>query len=200
MLWLQCLLAIFLYLSGPCEAALPPVPNIEGHFTAHGRQIGAAQKKTLDELLGKIQEDSKVDLACIVMAEPLAATELDQMAQLIFNTWNIGRSWEGGGALLVVSHDGKECVMVQSEEPRPIPEAIGDLLIQTVQQGAASGQLAEGLLRAFERGRRFLRTGKYRPITTTPLKRDPHRALRYALGALAAVALAVISSSTRKDK
>lgn len=175
-------------------AELPPVPPIESHFTAHGKQFSAQQEKTLDKALESIQSESKVDFAVLVLDQPLPSDQYDSLCQQVFRTWNIGKSWDGGGILMLVSPDGRQCVTTQSEEEHPLSKALATNLRKTVESAASSGQLYRGLLLAIERCRRILRSGENRPVQRNSLKRAPDRAANYGFGAVLVLIAAAICS------
>lgn len=174
--------------------ALPPVPGIEGHITSRGKQLSASQKSNLDELLGKIQEESKVDLAVLVMEHELDSGTLDAMASQTFHAWSIGKSWDGGGALVVLSKDGREIAVQQSGEQQPFREKHLKLLKDTILSAASEGKTYEGLRLGIERAGRILRSGGKTYLSAPPQQRDIPRSKRYSLGVIIVLALAIFSS------
>lgn len=174
--------------------ALPPVPGIEGHFTSRGSQVTSEQKKKMDELLGKIQEESRVDLAILIMDQELGTGTLSDMANQTFHAWSIGKGWDGGGALIVVSKDCQQVALAQSSGDLPFREKHFNLVKESILNGQRQGNLAEGMRLGIERARRVFRSGGKTYLSAPPQQRDVSRSIRYSIGALAVFLVAVASS------
>lgn len=189
------LLVVFVIIVFSQAWALPPVPGIEGHITSRGALLTAEQKSNLDLLLGKIQEESKVDLAVLVMDQDIGDGDmLDAMARQTFHAWSIGKSWDGGGALVVLSNDGRDIVVHQSEDEKPFRAKHVSLIKETVLTTSRQGKTYEGLRLGIERAGRILRSGGKTYLSAPPQQRDIPRSRRYSLGAFVILALALISS------
>ncbi|MFN8607593.1 MAG: TPM domain-containing protein [Vulcanimicrobiota bacterium] len=177
-----------------CQIALArpaPIPSIEGHLTAPGHQLSTEQKHELDLRLGKIQEQARFDMAIYVLPEKTSAA-LVNWGTDIFRTWGIGRDWANGGALLVVSFDGNECVLIQSE-PKVIPDKLVSTIEKTVVRRHGEGRLYDGLVEATERCRRFA-GGKSLPVLQEQLEPDTATARSYTIGCVVVLIAAFVSS------
>lgn len=178
----------------PCWGALPPVPNIQNHLTDEAKKIPDAAHKALDDALGKIQEEAKVDVAAVIL--PMPVESLRDMGAACFKAWGIGKDWSSG-LLLVVAKDGKECVIIQSGENTPLPQKLIRLIEANVVENTRIGRYEQGVRSAvgrLERNIVGLANGKkVHPF----LQRDPQRARSYGLGATVVFLLALISWKIR---
>lgn len=177
--------------------ALPPVPGIESHLTDKGRVLSDADRESIDRSLGSIQQDTKVDVAVVILDFP--AEPLPEMAQAIFQTWSIGRSWEGGGMLVVVSQDLKECAIATTDKDIPLPAQLVRQLEEVLRTLLEQRQLAVGLRSVVSRIHRAV--SARRPHAEAPRLRfepDTARIRNFSLGLLVTGLLSVLSYKGRR--
>ena len=175
----------------------PPVPGIESHLTDASKQLSLKDRQSIDELLGSIQSDTKVDAVVYILAFPVKS--LNEMAKTCFSTWSIGKSWEGGGILLLISQDMKHCSVAMSSRDTPLKSEVALQLEKSVSERLSQGQATSAIRFAAERLRRYL-SMRRRPTVQPPFKPNMEGTRQYCLGAAMIVLLAGVSGFVRQRK
>lgn len=181
-------------------AAPSPVPNIEGHLTDSSHRLGADARRLIDSRLDLVQQGSKVDLAVLIMAEPVES--LRDMGTRCYDTWSIGKSWNGAGGLLIISSDLKDCCFITPSPDVPVPEAFKQSLEVGVRESLKALPLERALSGAIERISRQLWIKG--PVPTVPPPYDPNPldpwrgATTYLAGIGVVVVAACVSRGLRK--
>jgi hypothetical protein len=190
-LWLLTTAAI-LWLA-PRAASAIDVPNINGHMTDPDHTLSEADKTSIEDKLGKIQEDTRVDFAGWIVDAPEAS--LDDLGNDAFHRWNIGRDWDNG-AFMLVPRNGRVHLIQNPKHPVFTPAETH----RVVDADTPSAPMAQRLDHIQDAAGGIIRTNslKARPRGNT----DPRLAVWYACGAgaifLLASALSVRTRLRRK--
>jgi uncharacterized membrane protein YgcG len=172
-------------------------PPIAGHVTDPGGRLSADEKKEIEELLGAIQTDSKVDVAAFIAQ--VARKDVATAGRTAYAQWGIGRDWESG-VLLTLSEDGQGCRLIVAGDASPISPARVAEIETAVGQVAQKGQFVRALRVAAEQIGRVLRTRAKTPLVRPRGERDVPRSLPYGAGALLVAAIAATLSLRRSLK
>jgi hypothetical protein len=166
----------------PASAWAIDVPGIDGHLTDPRHILSASDKTAIDEKLGKIQQDTRIDVAgWIVDAPPEALAELGNEA---YRRWNIGRDWDNG-VFLIVPKAGRAQLIQKPERPALSKVETEPILAAdnpTLSMNQRLDRLADAAGTAI-RGKTF----HARP----PGKNDPPRGIAYAGGAAVVLLIAL---------
>jgi hypothetical protein len=166
----------------PANAWAVDVPGIDGHLTDPGHVLSASDKTAVDEKLGKIQQDTRIDVAgWIVDAPEDALTDLGNEA---YRRWNIGRDWDNGVFVIVpkIGH----AQLIQKPERPALSKAETEQLLAADNPSLSMNQRFDRLAEAAGtviRGKTF----HARP----PGKSDPTRGVVYAGGAAVVLLIAL---------
>jgi hypothetical protein len=183
--WLLAPLLVATLLHAAAAIALD-IPAIDGHMTDPTRALSASDKTAVDEKLGKIQADTRIDVAGWIVDAP--ADTLTELGNEAYQRWNIGRDWDNG-VFLVIPKVGRAQLAQKRERPALSKPEIDQLLaadnpaLSMSQRVDRLADAAGTVIRA--------KTFHARP----PGQTDPHRGTVYASFAallfLVAVALTV---------
>jgi hypothetical protein len=174
-------------------AARAYVPPIDGHLTDPGHRLKSTEKDSLEEMLGKIQTDTQVDVAGWVMAEP--STEAADLGREAYEHWRIGKDWENG-VLFVFPLTGQAALIQNPERPALNPTEVARVLGADV---PANTLLAKRIERDANEVGAILRVGSKAAKPRPPGAGDPKRGAWYA-AATAVIVLAAISLSLRRQR
>ena len=192
-----CLL--FLHLTSACVGALPEVPSIHGHLTDYSDKLSQSTRELIDMRLGKFQDEFKVDFAVLIMGEQVEP--LAEMADKVFSTWSIGKSWSGGGILLVVEPDFQSCRLVLSNDTPPIRKIPLERLQAQVEGALRSGPPGRALPLVVEKVRLKV-AAETGPVTPPPFDPNPLDSTRgakpYLKGLAALMVAAFVTRGLRK--
>jgi hypothetical protein len=175
--------AVVLAIAGcPGRAWAVDIPGIDGHVTDPTHALSASDKTAIDENLGKIQQDTRIDVAAwIVDAKEDALTELGNEA---YRRWNIGRDWDNG-VFLIVPKVGRAKLIQKQGRPALSPSE-AEQLVAADNPALSMNQRLDRLADAAGtviRGKTF----HPRPHGES----CPPRGVRYAGGATAVLLIAV---------
>lgn len=178
-------------------ADITPLPSIEGHLTAPGKQLTQAEKTRLDDSLGLIQRDFQVDLAILVLAT-LPKEPIEDFGLRAYRRWNIGGTWKHGGALAVISPDRKQCIIIQGETDAPFPATMKKYLERQLCDNAPYQGFSSTLAAFTERSRRILAQKHQQLKLQEPLERDSKAAWAYGTASIVITACACLLSLPRR--
>lgn len=101
-------------------AALLEVPGISGHMTDPLHRLSDADRRSVEERLGKIQDETHVDVAGWISGAPEEqAVELGERAVA---QWNIGRDWDGAVFFLFPSQGRVRIIQPPAKAVLPAEE------------------------------------------------------------------------------
>lgn len=164
------------------SASAVEVPGIDGHVTDPTHALSASDKTAIDEKLGKIQQDTRIDVAgWIVDAKEEALAELGNEA---YRRWNIGRDWDNGVFLIVPKVGRAKLIQKQGH-----PALSSSEIDQVVAADSPSLSMSQRLDRLADAAGTVIRDKTFRP--RPPGKSDPARGVRYAGGAMVVLLVAL---------
>jgi hypothetical protein len=115
------LAVLTLLLFSPVRAARAlDVPNIDGHMTDPGQTLGKGDKTAIEDKLGKVQQDTRVDVAGWILDAP--ESSLDKLGREAFKRWHIGGDWDNA-VFFVIPRVGRAHVILDDSKPElTVPE------------------------------------------------------------------------------
>lgn len=101
------------------------VPVIGGHMTDPGRKLSPAAKTSVEDALGKLADDTHVDVAGWVSDLPEA--QADAYGAAFYKRWNIGGEWDSGVFFMMPS-TGPVHVILEPGHPKLTPQEVARLV------------------------------------------------------------------------
>jgi hypothetical protein len=166
----------------PAAAAALDVPGIEGHMTDPAQVLGKDDKRSIEDKLGSLQGDTRVDVAGWIVDAP--ESSLDALGHEAFRKWHIGNDWDNA-LFFVVPRVGR-AHLIQNDAHPELSALEAASLLAADKPGAPMPQRMDALADA---AGSIVRAKALR--SRPPGVADPGRGLRFALGWSAVLALAV---------
>jgi uncharacterized membrane protein YgcG len=180
--WFATVAVVLAVVVCPGSAWAVEIPGIDGHVTDPTHALSASDKTAIDENLGKIQQDARIDVAAwIVDAKEDALTELGNEA---YRRWNIGRDWDNG-VFLIVPKVGRAKLIQKQGRPALSPSEAEQLV--AADNPALS--MNQRLDRLADAAGTVIRGKTFHPRPRG--ESDPARGVRYAGGATVVLLIAV---------
>lgn len=173
------------------------VPHIEGHVTDPTHKLSRQEKRSIEELLGSIQSDSKIDVAAFIADVP--PDQLEKAGRAAFRTWGIGRAWENG-VLIVISTDARGVEIIVAPERPALQEPDIKTVTREILPALESRGFAAALQVGAERIGEVVRPRAKIPVARPPGIRRPSMSLRYAVGVFTVLVVAVTATLLRRRK
>jgi hypothetical protein len=135
--------------------AVPQVPGIDGHMTDPGHKLSEADKRSIEDRLGKIQEETHLDVAGWISDVPEG--QAMALGNRAYRQWNIGRDWDGG-VFLMFPTEGKVRIIQPLDRPTVPAGEVAQLVAADIPDLAMNQRIE----RLAEKARSLLvaRTGK----------------------------------------
>jgi len=105
------LLAVFLLAAG---AYAVDIPGINGHMTDPTQALSETDKTAIEDKLGKIQQDTRIDVAGWIVDAPEDA--LEGLGSEAYRRWRIGAEWDNG-VFFIVPRFGRARLIQNHEKP-----------------------------------------------------------------------------------
>jgi hypothetical protein len=100
--------------------AATEIPGIDGHMTDPGRKLSDADKRSIEEKLGKIQDETHIDVAGWISDSP--EDQAMALGNRAFRSWNIGRDWDNGVFLFFPAEGRVRIIQTLSKPALPAPD------------------------------------------------------------------------------
>jgi uncharacterized membrane protein YgcG len=173
--------AALLFWLCPAWALAIEVPGINGHMTDPDHTLSDSDKTAAEDMLGKIQEDTRIDVAGWIVDAP--DSQLDDLGNEAYRKWNIGRDWDNG-VFLIVPKSGRVHVI----QNRTKPALTTVEARRVVDADSPSSPMAQRLTKIAEAAGGIVRNNALRARPAG--QNDPADAMWYACGAGAVLLIA----------
>src|SRR5262245_60204310 len=112
----SCVLVLAITLTTPAYAYGGRFePPMQGHVTDPPGKLSPQEKATLEDLLGSIQAETRVEVAAFIANVP--AAQLDDVGKAAFARWGIGRKRDSGVLIAVCADASAARVILDPERP-----------------------------------------------------------------------------------
>jgi hypothetical protein len=175
----------------PLRAGALELPGLDGHMTDPHHKLGSA-KASIEERLGKIQDETHIDVAGWI--SDLPEDQVEARGSDVYRRWNIGKNWDGG-IFLVFPASGPVHVIQDSERPT-LSDAARVKLVAT---DSPTDKLDKRALDLAEEARRLIlpkMENQARPLGTSHPEKGPYYVIAAAALALVGAWMSLRRKST----
>lgn len=151
-------------------------------MTDPDRTLSDSDKTAAEDTLGKIQEDTRIDVAGWIADAP--ESQLDELGNEAYRRWNIGRDWDNG-IFLMIPKSGRVHIILNRTRPALTPTEVR----RVIDADSPTSPMAQRLDKIANAAGAIVRNNALRARPAG--QNDPVGTIWYACGAGAVLLIAV---------